>query len=245
MWSGMGRSPTYPGTGPYGTTLWTRDSVCFPEPQADEFPLRLLVHPETRESHLPDVLHVEATGLKGRDLGCPERWDISLTQKVSPMSKTSLLKLIVDFFSSQAAADLWDTGSPWLRDVKILSATRHKSTRKSSALPLRQDKLHNFCVKKAGVRQFVEPTNKNNTQTANKQDQTTKHHKTHTNATQTRKVPSHLGRAKQGWDSLTHFSSSSPASSAHNNHPLTKTRNQCRCKQVPSNIGICLAVHNS
>ena len=48
----------------HGTTLWTRDSVCLPEPQDDEFPLRLLVHPETRDrSHLPDVLHVEATGL--------------------------------------------------------------------------------------------------------------------------------------------------------------------------------------
>ena len=53
-----------------GTTLWTRDSVCFPDPQQDEFPLRLLVHPETRDqSHLPDTLHVEATGLGGRDLG--------------------------------------------------------------------------------------------------------------------------------------------------------------------------------
>ena len=60
-------------------TLWTRNSVCLPEPQDDEFPLRLLVHPETRDqSHLPDVLHVEATGLGGRDLGYPERWDISL-----------------------------------------------------------------------------------------------------------------------------------------------------------------------
>ena len=62
-----------------GTTLWTRNSVCLPEPQDDEFPLRLLVHPKTRDqSHLPDVLHVEATGLGGRDLGYQERWDISL-----------------------------------------------------------------------------------------------------------------------------------------------------------------------
>ena len=61
----------------HGTTLWTRGSVCFPEPQDDEFPLRHLVHPETRDqSHLPDVLHVEATGLGGRDLGYPEKWDI-------------------------------------------------------------------------------------------------------------------------------------------------------------------------
>ena len=41
-----------------------------------------------------------------------------------------------------------------LRDVKILSATRRKSTRKSSALPLRQEKLHNFCVKRAGLSFF-------------------------------------------------------------------------------------------
>ena len=27
---------------------------------------------------MPDVLHIEATGLGGRDLGCPERWDLSL-----------------------------------------------------------------------------------------------------------------------------------------------------------------------
>ena len=62
-----------------GTTLWTRDSVRLPTPQDDEFPLRLLVHPKTRDqSHLPDVLHVEATGLGGRDLGYPERWGISV-----------------------------------------------------------------------------------------------------------------------------------------------------------------------
>ena len=62
-----------------GTTLWTRDSVCLPTPQDDEFPLRLLVHPTTRDqSHLPEVLHVEATGLGGRDLGFPEKWDISI-----------------------------------------------------------------------------------------------------------------------------------------------------------------------
>ena len=62
-----------------GVTLWTRNSVCFPEPQPNDFPLRLLVHPETRDqSHMPDVLHIEATGLGGRDLGYPERWDLSL-----------------------------------------------------------------------------------------------------------------------------------------------------------------------
>ena len=87
------------------TALWTRDSVCLPEPQDDEFPLRLLVHPETRDqSHLPDVLHVEATGLGGRDLAT-RRGEISLyavTQKGStymarpqPMLKTQLLRRMV------------------------------------------------------------------------------------------------------------------------------------------------------
>ena len=62
-----------------GFTLWTRGSVTWPELQDKDFSLRLLVHPEVRtQSHLPDVLHVEATGLGGRDLGYPERWDISL-----------------------------------------------------------------------------------------------------------------------------------------------------------------------
>ena len=57
--------------------LW--ELLCGPTPQDDEFPLRLLVHPKTRDqSHLPDVLHVEATGAGGRDLGYPERWDISI-----------------------------------------------------------------------------------------------------------------------------------------------------------------------
>ena len=62
-----------------GTTLWTKDSVGLPTPQDDEFPLRLLVHPPTRDqSRLPDVVHVEATGLGGRDLGYPEKWDLSI-----------------------------------------------------------------------------------------------------------------------------------------------------------------------
>ena len=50
-----------------------------PVPQDDEFSLRLLVHPKARDqSHLPDVLHVEATGLGGCDLGYSDKWDISL-----------------------------------------------------------------------------------------------------------------------------------------------------------------------
>ena len=56
-----------------------KDSVGLPTPHDDEFPLRVLVHPPTRDqSHMPDVVHVEATGLGGRDIGYPERWDLSI-----------------------------------------------------------------------------------------------------------------------------------------------------------------------
>ena len=62
-----------------GTTLWTKDSAGLPIPQDDEFPLRVQVHPPTRDqAHMPDVVHIEATGLGGRDIGFPERWDISI-----------------------------------------------------------------------------------------------------------------------------------------------------------------------
>ena len=62
-----------------GVTIWTKGSATWPTPQDQDFPLRLLVHPKVRtQSHLPDVLHVEATGLGGRDLGFPKRWDISV-----------------------------------------------------------------------------------------------------------------------------------------------------------------------
>ena len=62
-----------------GTTLWTKDSAGLPIPREDEFPLRVLTHPPTRDqAHRPDVVHIEATGLGGRDIGFPERWDISI-----------------------------------------------------------------------------------------------------------------------------------------------------------------------
>ena len=41
--------------------------------------LRLLLHPKTRDqSHLSDVVHVEATGLGSWNVGYPEKWDISI-----------------------------------------------------------------------------------------------------------------------------------------------------------------------
>ena len=64
-----------------GCTLWTRGTATWPELQDSDFPLRILVHPEVRtQSHLPDVLNVEATGLGGRDLGYPAPWDISFAE---------------------------------------------------------------------------------------------------------------------------------------------------------------------
>ena len=68
---------------------------------------------------------------------------VRATVKASSRFAT-LLSFIIQchfFFPSQAAADLWDTGSPGLRDVKILGAPRPKSRRKSSAFPLRPKTL--------------------------------------------------------------------------------------------------------
>ena len=62
-----------------GTTVWTKDSAGLPIPRDDEFPLRVLAHPLTRDqAHMPKVVHIEATGLGGRDIGLPERWDMSI-----------------------------------------------------------------------------------------------------------------------------------------------------------------------
>ena len=46
---------------------------------ADSYPLQLIVVPgEEIQRHLPETLHVEATGLAGRDLLYPIPWDISI-----------------------------------------------------------------------------------------------------------------------------------------------------------------------
>ena len=76
----------------HGTTLWTRDSVCFPEPQADEFPLRLLVHPETRDqTHLPELgwgAEILVTRRGGICLYVVTQKASTRMARPSPMSKT-------------------------------------------------------------------------------------------------------------------------------------------------------------
>ena len=53
-----------------GATLWTKASPSLPIPLDDEFPLRVLAPPLTRDqAHMPEVVHIEATGLGGKDIG--------------------------------------------------------------------------------------------------------------------------------------------------------------------------------
>ena len=62
-----------------GTTLWTRASPSLPTPVDDAFPLQVLTPPLTREhAQMPEVIHIEATGLGGKDLGVEGPWDISI-----------------------------------------------------------------------------------------------------------------------------------------------------------------------
>ena len=62
-----------------GATLWTKASVSLPIPLDDEFPLRVLASPLNRDqAHMPEVVHIEATGLGGKDIGLPDRWDMSI-----------------------------------------------------------------------------------------------------------------------------------------------------------------------
>ena len=62
-----------------GTTLWTRASPRLPTPVDDAFPLQVLTPPLTREhAQMPEVVHIEATGLGGKDLGVEGPWDISI-----------------------------------------------------------------------------------------------------------------------------------------------------------------------
>ena len=63
----------------HGTTLWTKACSRLPIPLDDEFPLRVLAPPLTRDqAHMPEVVHIEATGLGGKDIGLPGQWDISI-----------------------------------------------------------------------------------------------------------------------------------------------------------------------
>ena len=62
-----------------GTTLWTKACPRLPIPSDDEFPLRVLTPPLTRDhAHMPEVVNIEATGLGGKDLGVVGPWDISI-----------------------------------------------------------------------------------------------------------------------------------------------------------------------
>ena len=59
-----------------GTVAWSSTHPAIPE---GSLPLKLVVRPEHDiRRHLPDTLHVEATGLGGRDLTYPIPWDISI-----------------------------------------------------------------------------------------------------------------------------------------------------------------------
>ena len=62
-----------------GTTLWTRAGPRLPIPVDNEFPLQVLTPPLTRDhAQMPEVVHIEATGLGGKDLGVEGPWDISI-----------------------------------------------------------------------------------------------------------------------------------------------------------------------
>ena len=63
----------------HGATLWTKACSRLPIPLDDEFPLRVLAPPLTRDqAHMPEVVHIAATGLGGKDIGLPGKWDISI-----------------------------------------------------------------------------------------------------------------------------------------------------------------------
>ena len=62
-----------------GTTVWTKACSRLPIPLDDEFPLRVLTPPLTRDhAQMPEVVNIEATGLGGKDLGVVGPWDISI-----------------------------------------------------------------------------------------------------------------------------------------------------------------------
>eukprot|EP00434_Breviolum_minutum_P036743 symbB.v1.2.032570.t1/scaffold3868.1/size49036/4 len=62
-----------------GVVVWSSTQKCPTTIPADAYPLQLIVLPgEEIQRHLPETLHVEATGLGGRDLLCPIPWDISI-----------------------------------------------------------------------------------------------------------------------------------------------------------------------
>ena len=59
--------------------VWSSTQKCPTTIPTDAYPLQLIVLPgEEIQRHLPETLHVEATGLGGRDLLYPIPWDISI-----------------------------------------------------------------------------------------------------------------------------------------------------------------------
>ena len=62
-----------------GEVVWSSAQDCPPTIPNGSYPLQLIVVPgEEIQRHLPETLHVEATGLGGRDLLYPIPWDISI-----------------------------------------------------------------------------------------------------------------------------------------------------------------------
>ena len=62
-----------------GTVVWSSAQKDHPAIPEGSLPLKLVVRPENDiQRHLPDILHVEATGLGGMGLTYPIPWDISI-----------------------------------------------------------------------------------------------------------------------------------------------------------------------
>ena len=62
-----------------GVVVWSSAQKDPPAIRTDSFPLQLVVLTgDDIQHHLPETLHVEATGLGGRDLSYPIPWDISI-----------------------------------------------------------------------------------------------------------------------------------------------------------------------
>ena len=79
-----------------GTVVWSSTQKDHPAIPEGSLPLKLVVRPENDiQRHLPDALHVEATGLGGMDLTYPIPWDVSIRtdtegQSVWALSRTPL-----------------------------------------------------------------------------------------------------------------------------------------------------------
>ena len=63
----------------HGAVVWSSAQNDPPTIPTDSYPLQLIVLTGNEiQRHLPETLHVEATGLGGRDLSYPIPWDISI-----------------------------------------------------------------------------------------------------------------------------------------------------------------------